>query len=126
MAIHSATASFKETTDYFNILGGCFTGHGPVAPFKVQPARTMNEAFEGIPAFTVTDELYLHELQQDIRVQFTAKLEGEQVPVVWTHPYGLGRVCYACPGHRTATMRHPGYQEVIRRGIEWVCGQARK
>jgi type 1 glutamine amidotransferase len=40
---------------------------------------------------------------------------------VWTRHHGLGRVCYACPGHRTESLRHPAMREILRRGLSWVC-----
>jgi type 1 glutamine amidotransferase len=123
LAIHSATASFKETRHYFEILGGRFTGHGPVAPFDVQPASPEDEIFGRIPAFTVKDELYLHELVSEIDVHFLAEHEGEPVPVVWTRRHGQGRVCYACPGHRTESLQVPAMREILRRGLTWVCAE---
>jgi type 1 glutamine amidotransferase len=111
LGIHSATAAFKEQLHYFEILGGRFIGHGPVAPFAVKPIPE-SEIFAGIPAFTVKDELYIHELQPGITPHFTATHEGQEIPVVWTYHYGQGRVCYAVPGHRTETMR-----------LTWVCGE---
>ncbi|MBE2222085.1 MAG: ThuA domain-containing protein, partial [Anaerolineae bacterium] len=63
LAIHSATASFKEQPRYAELVGGRFTGHGPVEPITIRPAAANDEIFGEIGAFTVTDELYLHELQ---------------------------------------------------------------
>jgi type 1 glutamine amidotransferase len=123
LAIHSATASFKEAQRYFEILGGRFTGHGPVAPFDVQPASPEDQIFGRIPTFAVKDELYLHELVSDIDVHFLAEYEGEPVPVVWTRRHGRGRVCYACPGHRTQSLQVPGMQQILRRGLTWACGE---
>ena len=37
LAIHSATASFKQEPRYFEILGGRFRVHGAVQTFKVSP-----------------------------------------------------------------------------------------
>lgn len=121
LAIHAATASFKETPAYFDILGGRFTGHGTVEKFAAR--RIKDEVFGGIGDFTVIDELYLHELKPGLEVHFTANYEGKAVPVVWTQGFGTGRVCYACPGHISATMRNPAYQEVLRRGLLWVGRQ---
>lgn len=119
MGIHSATASFKQTHHYFEILGGRFVGHGPVERFTVKPVGN-SPTFEGISAFEVYDELYLHECQPDIEVHFTTEYEGEAVPVVWTQTYGKGRVCYACPGHRTASLRNETYRKLLQRGLNWV------
>jgi len=119
LALHAATASFKETMPYFDILGGRFIGHGKVEPFEV--VNQNSEIFDGIPNFTVTDELYIHELNGKIKVHFTAKYEGRDIPVIWTYQYGSGKVCYAVPGHTTRTMRNETYQQVLKRGLEWVC-----
>ncbi len=124
LGIHSATASFKEDTSYFEILGGRFVGHGKVEAFKVEKLQVeglKDEIFGNIESFVVKDELYLHEMQADVDVHFTAKHEGKDVPAVWTRQYGAGRVCYAVPGHTTATMKNKTYQEVLQRGLEWVC-----
>jgi uncharacterized protein len=118
LAIHSATASFKGTLPYFDILGGRFIGHVKVEPFEVKKRRSA--IFNGIPNFTVRDELYLHELNDKIQVHFTARHEGKDVPVVWTTLYGRGKVCYAVPGHTSGSMKNPAYQKILRRGLEWV------
>ncbi len=121
LAVHSATASYKATPAYGEILGGRFVGHGPVGPITIQLAEAGDAIFGGIAPFTVNDELYLHALQPDIRVHFTATYEGKPVPMVWTREAEAGRVCYVCPGHRAASMRVPAVQEILRRGVHWVC-----
>jgi type 1 glutamine amidotransferase len=120
LAIHAATASFKETLPYFDILGGRFIGHGQVEKLELRQVR--NEIFGAIGNFTVRDELYIHELKPGIDVHFTAEHEGQDVPVVWTCRYGKGKICYTVPGHRSATMSNPSYQAILRRGLKWVTG----
>lgn len=122
LAIHSATASFKQTPHYFEILGGRFTGHGPVDHFTVEPVPDPRSPFAGVGAFTIRDELYLHDLQPGVDVKFDTDYRGSRVPVVWTYSYGEGRVCYAGPGHTGATMRQPAFGEVLRRGLTWAAG----
>ena len=120
MAIHSATASYKEQDAFTDILGGKFRDHGPVEHFTVSPLDPPGELFRGIPAFTVKDELYIHDLQPDIKTHFTTQHEGQTVPIVWTRQHGQGRVCYACPGHRAASLRVPEYRRVLERGLAWT------
>jgi type 1 glutamine amidotransferase len=124
LAIHSATASSKGNRAFTDILGGRFKGHGPVQAFEMGPVSPESEIFAGIPTFDVVDELYLHDLQADIQVHFISEYEGAAIPTVWTRFHGAGRVCYACPGHRTASMRVDAYQEVLMRGLAWVCNDA--
>lgn len=119
LAIHAATASFKDALPYFEILGGRFIGHGHVQNFDVM--KIWDDVFQDIGNFTVRDELYIHELQPGIEVHFTAKHEGKDVPVVWTHRYGKGRVLYAVPGHTTESMKNKTYQKLLQRGLQWVA-----
>ncbi len=119
LGIHSATASFKlNPANYFDILGGRFIGHGKVEAFEVKNQNS--EVFRGIPNFEVRDELYLHELNNKIEVHFTTRHEGEDVPVVWTHLHGKGKVCYCGPGHTSGSMKNKNYQRILQRGLEWV------
>ena len=120
LAIHSVTASFKSSNRFTDILGGKFSGHGPVESFRVTPVFSDGGLFNGIPEFQVTDELYLHNLQPDIEAHFTTLHEGQPVPLVWTRNHENGRVLYACPGHRAASMQVPEYQYLLTRGLEWV------
>ena len=118
LALHSATASFKNAPHYFEIVGGRFSGHGAVEDFAVKKVK--DNIFGGMGDFSVKDELYLHELQPGIEIHFAAQHAGQDVPIVWTHQYGKGKVCYAVPGHTTVSMRHPVVQEILQRGLEWV------
>ncbi len=122
LAIHSATASFPETDRFTDILGGKFSSHGPVSEFELVPVQRDDAIFGSIPAFCVTDELYRHDLQFDIEPRFTAQYQGQPVPVVWTRAHGRGRVCYACPGHRAASLRATAFQQVLIRCLAWACG----
>lgn len=119
LALHSTTASFKQNAlTYFDILGGRFIGHGKVEKFKI--INNNSEIFGGIPDFDVRDELYIHEMNDKNQVHFTATHKGQEIPVVWTHLYGNGKICYAVPGHTSGTMKNKTYQKILQRGLEWV------
>jgi type 1 glutamine amidotransferase len=122
LGVHTATASFKEQPDYFEILGGSFIEHGKIEPFELTP-EAGSSIFADFPSFTVTDELYIHELNPGITVHFTSQYHGEEIPTIWTYRYGKGRVCYGVPGHTTKSIRNPVYQDVLRRGLQWVSGE---
>ena len=119
LAVHSATASFMTEEVYFEILGGWFKAHGPISRFTISPVRK-SDVFKGIHSFSVEDELYHHEICAEITVHFTAKNEDQEIPVVWTHYFGNGRVCYASPGHCPETMNHPEYQKLLMQGLQWT------
>ena len=79
---------------------------------------------------TVKDELsdYDPELMQEhLKVFFEgldfASLEGigADVPVVWVHNYGKGRVMGVAIGHGPDTIRRPNFTAMIARGCEWCA-----
>lgn len=118
LAIHSATASFKETPAYFDILGGRFIGHPPVQRLELR--RVRDDVFGEIEPFTVRDELYFHELRPGVTVHFVVSHQGEEIPAIWTYRYGRGRVCYAVPGHTATSMFNSAYQHLLQRALRWV------
>ena len=124
LAIHSATASYKQNPGYFDILGGRFTGHGPVEPFSLSRRLPGNPVCgETSDPVNVTDELYFHEITGEIDIRMSANLDGRRIPAVWTRSHGLGRICYIGPGHRTATMKLGSMQNLITRGLEWLIAK---
>jgi type 1 glutamine amidotransferase len=122
LAVHSASASFKQEERYLDILGGSFREHGPIERFRVEPVVDQDEVFDAISAFSVTDELYRHDYDPDNRIHFHTPVGEEHEPVVWTRRYGQGRVCYCALGHTVSTMHHPQVQQILRRGLGWACG----
>jgi len=42
-------------------------------------------------------------------------------PVVWTVPYGRGRVVMTVLGHDLLAMTQPGFLDVLARGTEWAA-----
>ena len=172
LAIHSASASFKRYSRYFDILGGRFTSHGKVEEYtayanygetrigtgisggdaadtcddnavhttvepgdnrmcptpdgdadsvSVDDIKNIRRIFDGIDGFQVKDELYFHEYDLKNTIHFYVEKNGKKEPVVWTRYHGKGRVCYLAPGHRAESFKNPYFQEIIRRGLRWVC-----
>ena len=121
LAVHSASASFKRESAFFELLGGRFVGHGKIQRLKFRPLRV--DLFDGIDDFTIKDELYRHEFQPKVEVHWLASAAGEETPAVWTYCFGAGRVCYLMPGHLGSSLRHPAVQEIIQRGLTWVMGR---
>jgi type 1 glutamine amidotransferase len=122
LALHAASASYKEEPRFYEILGGRFVNHGPVEEFTVQPSVPGDEVFGNIPAFSVRDELYRHEYDPANRIHFHTSVGEEREPVVWTRRWGQGRVCYCSLGHTVSAVRHPQVLQIMHRGLAWVSG----
>jgi len=123
LALHSASASYKEVPRFYEILGGRFVNHGPVEEFAVEPSAPEDEIFRGIPAFSVRDELYRHEHDPENLIHFHTVVDGEREPVVWTRRWGQGRVCYCALGHTVSAVRHPQTRQILHRGLAWASGE---
>ena len=123
LALHSASASYKEEPRFYEILGGRFVTHGPVEEFAVQLSSPQDEIFRNTPAFSVRDELYRHEYDPGNRVHLHTVVDGEREPVVWTRRWGQGRVCYCALGHTVGAVRHPQTRQILHQGLAWACGE---
>ena len=119
VAVHSASASFKQSARYRDLLGGRFLRHGPVREINLRPCAE-SVLFAGIPPFPLRDELYRHEVTPDITAHFFVEVDGEREPFVWSRSCGAGRVLYLAPGHTVSALRSPHLQEILRRGLAWV------
>ena len=121
LAVHSASASFKQQPIYHHIIGGRFTAHGPVTDFRVEPADPSDETLGRQPAFWVRDELYRHAWDPANRVHFATSVGGSWEPVVWTRRHGQGKVAYLALGHTPTALRHPAVRQILQRSLAWVC-----
>lgn len=116
LALHSASASLKGNTQYGRLLGGVFSGHGPVSEFSVHDTGT------GVTdqPFTILDERYQHQLTQPVSVLLVSDTE----PVCWTHTVGKGRVAYLSLGHCTGVFSHPAVRSVMEHLWAWLSAIA--
>ena len=104
LALHATTASFKQDDGYATLLGGRFAGHARVGPISISSRDSSN------PKFMLVDELYAHEITDDVAVVASAA-SGE--PVAWLRSVGSGRLAYASPGHRPQTFADAGYRRLM-------------
>jgi type 1 glutamine amidotransferase len=47
----------------------------------------------------------------------------ERYPLLYTRPFGEGRVHYNALGHDLATLRHPSYRRLLVQGVKWAAGR---
>ncbi len=126
--LHPATASYMNSAEFHDMVGGSFVSHDPHKRFKVtlvpgdhyQTGETTIGAHpisQGIADFEIQDELYV--VDGDMTSWYVlARAQGH--PVVWTKPYGAGRVFSITLGHDARALAHPAVQQLYVRGIQWV------
>ena len=102
----------RDKSGFMAMLGSQFIAHPPIQTFRVEPVGN-HPLTAGIEPFDVTDELYLSEINADIRpllvTHFSGKAqegfveedwpETDPRPVMYLHDVGKGAVLYLTLGH---------------------------
>ena len=125
---HLASASFPKWEEFGKLCGRHWvmgtSGHGPRAVFKAEIAKKEHPITKGLSNFDVDDELYA-KLQGsgEINVLVTADSDWSKKtePLVFTLPYGKGRVVHNAFGHDRKALMTPNVQKIIARGVEWAA-----
>jgi type 1 glutamine amidotransferase len=105
-------------------------GHATRHVFAVQWVDQENPISRGLPpTFVANDELYHKiDLRPNAHVLASAYDDpnvkggtGKVEPVIWTVPYGQGRVVMMVLGHDLLAMSQPGFMDVFARATEWAA-----
>ncbi len=106
------------------LLGGHFLTHPEQTTFDVTVVDTHHPITADLNGFSVWDEPYVLEYDDDVRV--LARMdhpENGDMPVAWVKPYGEGRVFYCSLGHDLPAIRNDGVQSLLERGIRWASAE---
>ena len=105
-------------------------GHATRHVFVVQWTDPASPISRGLPpTFVANDELYHKiDLKPNAHVIATAYDNannkggtGKVEPVIWTVPYGQGRVVMMVIGHDLLAMSQPGFMDAFARSTEWAA-----
>ena len=133
VGIHGAADSFKNSPEYLAMLGGVFKAH----PFSRKYIIGLNdehhpavkhirgyavEFWEKWPVFEfeVEDEQYLLDYDSRVTVLASTIFRGRQWPVVWTKPWGDGKVFYIALGHNPSACENKVFKKLFVGGVRWV------
>ena len=119
VALHLAAAPFNE--DFTKMIGGRFITHPPIQEFAIHVDDPRHPITNGIPSFTVVDELYVTDHDPaSIHILLSTSFEGKRSPMTWVKPYGAGRVVYIAPGHDFRTFLNPLFLRLVEQAVRWV------
>lgn len=106
-------------------------GHGPQHDFPIVVRDTEHPITKGLPRMWMhaRDELYHGQRgpAANMRILATAYSAndkggtGAHEPMIWTIPYGKGRVFTTVMGHSDHAMKCVGFGVVVQRGTEWAA-----
>ncbi|HVJ88099.1 MAG TPA: PVC-type heme-binding CxxCH protein [Caulifigura sp.] len=141
--IHCASYCFHNSDAYIALVGAQFQRHG-TGVFRVEQAPVKHPILEGFQSFESWDETYQHHRHNtadrivlEVRTSegVSTGFQGDQArrpsasantsagaePWTWVRTHGDGRVFYTAWGHDDRTWSHPGFHNLIERGIRWAC-----
>jgi type 1 glutamine amidotransferase len=118
VGLHAASATFKSSEQYFDMIGGRFVRHPPFGRFTVEILERDHPITAGLIDFEIEDERYeLGDLADGIDV--LAQNDGH--PMVFTSRYGAGRVAYIALGHDARSLGRPEYHRLVGQAIDWAA-----
>ncbi|SFH53281.1 PVC-type heme-binding CxxCH protein [Planctomicrobium piriforme] len=127
--LHCASFCFRNSPDVVALIGAQFKTHG-IGPINTQVVEPRHPVMQEFGGFRSIDESYVHTLHNEknrivleYRVGHPQADGNQREPWTWVRTHGQGRVFYTAWGHDERTWSHPGFQNLVERGIRWSCGQ---
>jgi type 1 glutamine amidotransferase len=132
VTVHAGSSSFPEWADYRRMTLAAWkesqSSHGPRHEFPVRIDQPNHPVTAGVGPFKTTDELWnrpgLAEGVQVLASSFSAADQGgtgQWEPTALAGRFGEGRSFTLLLGHDAAAMDNPGFQALLRRGVEWAA-----
>jgi putative membrane-bound dehydrogenase-like protein len=117
--LHCASYCFLNSPKYIALVGAQFARHGTgtVRTTIAEPAHPVMKGFSGFESW---DETYVHTRHND-KDRIVLEYRDRE-PWTWVRTQGKGRVFYTAWGHDQRTWGHPGFQNLVERGIRWATG----
>lgn len=137
--------SYRNSSDYLQLIGGQFATHPAKAPrdelpgdgtdnfvrytVDIVPEKADHPIVAGISDFELTTEQYwvLSDDYNDVLATTTLPVRDFDpwhrpitCPAVWTRLWGQGRIFVSTPGHDLAVVDDPNVRTIIERGILWA------
>ena len=123
--------AFRQHTEYQFMTGGQWVSHpGGIVDYTVNITNPTHAITAGIKDFRMKSEQYYMHTDPGNTVLATTTFSGEHggydwvkgtvMPVVWTRPWGKGKVFYMSVGHVAKDFDVPEVPELLRRGMLWA------
>ena len=122
--LHCASFCFLNSPEYIALVGAQFQKHG-TGEFETKVVDPDHPIIKGLEPFRTWDETYVHTKHntKDRHVLQTRDDQTGSEPWTWTRTQGKGRVFYTAYGHDARTWGHPGFHDLVERGIRWAANK---
>ncbi|NCY02894.1 MAG: glycosyl hydrolase, partial [Planctomycetia bacterium] len=121
--LHCASFCFRNSPAWIDLVGAQFQKHG-TGEFRTVNVAPQHPVMQGFGGFRSWDETYVHTRHNDRgRTVLEERVDGDhREPWTWVRSEGKGRVFYTAWGHDQRTWSHPGFHNLVERGIRFVTG----
>jgi len=122
--LHCASYCFRNSPAWIDLVGAEFQKHGS-GEFRTVNLLPDHPVMKGFGGFKSWDETYVHTKHNDRgRTVLEERVEGDHhEPWTWVRQEGKGRVFYTAWGHDQRTWSHPGFHNLVERGIRFATGR---
>jgi len=122
--LHCASFCFQNSPVWIEMVGAQFQKHG-TGEFATTIVAPEHPVMKGFGGFTSWDETYVHTKHNERgRTVLEERVEGDHhEPWTWVRTEGNGRVFYTAWGHDQRTWGHPGFHNLVERGIRFAAGR---
>jgi putative membrane-bound dehydrogenase-like protein len=122
--LHCASWSFNRSPVWIDLVGAQFQKHG-TGVFRTVNVAPEHPVMRGFGGFESWDETYVHAKHNDRgRTILEERVDGDhREPWTWVRTEGLGRVFYTAWGHDHRTWAHPGFHNLVERGVRFAAGR---
>jgi putative membrane-bound dehydrogenase-like protein len=120
--LHCASYCFRNSPAWIDLVGAQFQKHG-ATEFRTELVAPDHPVMKGFQGFSSFDETYVHTRHNPRgRTVLEERVEGEhREPWTWVRTEGQGRVFYTAWGHDERTWGHPGFHNLVERGIRFAA-----
>jgi hypothetical protein len=120
--LHCGSFCFIDSPKYVELVGGQFRSH-TTGVFRTRLASP-HPVTAGFEPFESWDETYVHHKHAPGKTVLEVRADpaGVEEPWTWVKSHGKGRVFYTAWGHDHRTWSHPGFHNLLERGVRWACG----
>jgi hypothetical protein len=122
--LHCASFCFGNSPAWIDLVGAQFQKHG-TGEFRTVTVAPEHPVMKGFGGFESWDETYVHTKHNPRgRTVLEERVEGDhREPWTWVRQEGAGRVFYTAWGHDQRTWGHPGFHNLVERGIRFAAGR---
>ncbi len=122
--LHCASFCFQNSPAWIDLVGAQFQKHG-TGEFATAIVAPEHPVMKGFGGFRSWDETYVHTKHNERgRTVLEERVEGDRrEPWTWVRTEGRGRVFYTAWGHDQRTWAHPGFHNLVERGIRFAAGR---